>query len=242
MWGFPSKSVTTETYTNFLKQIIQIQVPDNILTDRNAAFTSSRFKRFLRNYKIKHLLTSSHRPETNGKVERVNQTIVTRLKCKVNSSSNRQPWTKILENVLNEYNATPHSVTQFTPSYLLLGKLPYDPLLPNNSYYPPVDEARRLAKENTISYHNKNKVRYDARFLPAKFNVGDTVLYEEFHYPNTRKLSPPYSGPYTILKKLSDVNFEIDKPSPHFKRNSEIVHSTKLRYYNSPQNFKLNHQ
>lgn len=172
----------------------------------------------------------------------MNQTIVTRLKCKVNSSSTKIPWTKLLEEVLNQYNDTPHSVTQFNPSYLLLGKLPYDPPLPNNSYYPHVDEARKLAKERTIAYHIKNKVHYDARFLPVTFKVGDNVIYEEFHYPNTRKLSPPYSGPYTILKKLSDVNFEINKPSPHFKRNSEIVHSSKLRYYNPPQNFKLIHE
>lgn len=55
-------------------------------------------------------------------------------------------------------------------------------------------------------------------------------MFKVFNYPNTRKLSPPYSGPYTILNQLSDVNFEIDKPSPHFKINSEIVHSSNLRY------------
>lgn len=242
VWGFPSKRVTTETYTNFLKQIFQMQMPQKLLTDRNPAFTASRFSKFLRNQKVKHIFTSKHHPETNGKIERLNQTIVTRLKCKVNTSSSRTPWTKLLAEVLDEYNNTPHSVTQFTPNYLLYGKLPYDPLLPNNNYYPPIDEARKLAKERTINYHKKNKVRYDVRFLPVPFKVGDTVMYEEFHYPNTRKLSPPYSGPYTILNQLSEVNFEIDKPEPHFKRNSEIVHSSKLRFYNPPENLKLNHQ
>ena len=42
VWWFPSKSATTETYTNFLKQIFQIQVPEKLLTDRNAAFTASK--------------------------------------------------------------------------------------------------------------------------------------------------------------------------------------------------------
>ena len=222
--------------------MFQIQEPEKLLTNRNAAFTASRFKKFLRNYNVKHLMTTSHHPETNGKIERLNQTIVTRLKCKVNSSTTKVPWTKLLDEVLNQYNLTPHAVTTFAPSYLLLGQLPYNPLLPNNSYYPPVDEARKLAKEKTIQYHYKNKVRYDARFLPVKFKVGDDVMYEEFHYPNTRKLTSPYSGPYKILKQLSDVNFEIDKPSPHFQRNSEIVHSSKLRYYNHPENFKLYHE
>ena len=47
VWVFPSKNTTTETCTNFLKQIFQIQVSEKILTNRNAAFTASKFKKFL---------------------------------------------------------------------------------------------------------------------------------------------------------------------------------------------------
>lgn len=100
----------------------------------------------------------------------------------------------------------------FILCYLLLEKLLYDPLLPNNSYHPLVDEARKLAKENTITYHNMNKVCYDACFLPVKLQFDDTVMYGEFHCSNTCKLSPPYSSPYTIVIQLSDGNFENDNP------------------------------
>ncbi|GBN88869.1 hypothetical protein AVEN_150975-1 [Araneus ventricosus] len=100
VWAFPSKSETSETYANCLKQDFQIQVPTKLLSDRNGAFTSSKFKRFLRNYNVKHLLTSSHHPQTNGKCERVNQSIVTKLKCKVNSSPTKilglNFWNKLL--------------------------------------------------------------------------------------------------------------------------------------------------
>ncbi|GBO26401.1 Transposon Tf2-6 polyprotein [Araneus ventricosus] len=156
VWAFPSKTETTETYANCLKQVFQIQVPTKLLSDRNGAFASSKFKRFLRNYSVKHLLTSSHHPQTNGKCERVNQSIVTKLKCKVNSSSTKTPWTKLLEQVINEYNLTPHSVTKFPPAYLLFGTLPYSPPLTQNQIYPSVEEARKLAKQNTIKYHDKN--------------------------------------------------------------------------------------
>lgn len=242
IWAFPSKSVTTETYTNCLKQIFQIQTPKKLLTDRNAAFTSSKFRRFLENNNVKQLLTTPHHPQTNGKVERVNQTIITRLRCKVNSVSNKVPWTNLLNEVVNEYNHTPHSVTQMTPAYLLLGTLPYETHNSNQNFYPPLNEARRLAKERTIAYHKRNKVKYDARFVESKFNVGDLVLYEEFQYPNTRKLTSPYSGPYTILKQVSKVNYEIDKPNFYNNRESEIVHACKLRYYNDPKKLKLYHE
>ncbi|GFV22789.1 transposon Tf2-11 polyprotein [Trichonephila clavipes] len=81
VWAFPSKNENSETYANILKQVFQIQIPEKLLTDRNGAFTSSRFKKFLRNYNIKHLLTTAHHPQTNGKNERFNQYLVTRLKC-----------------------------------------------------------------------------------------------------------------------------------------------------------------
>ncbi|GFY05619.1 transposon Tf2-6 polyprotein [Trichonephila clavipes] len=140
--------LTTETYANCLKQLFKIKIPIKLLTDRNGAFTSSRFKCFLRNYNVKQLLTTSHHTRTNGKCERVNQSVVTKLRCKVNSSPTKIPWTKFLEQVINEYNLIPHSVTKFPPPYLLFGTLPYTIPLAQNQVYPPVEEARRLAKEN----------------------------------------------------------------------------------------------
>ncbi|GFX83025.1 transposon Tf2-8 polyprotein [Trichonephila clavipes] len=237
VWAFASKSETTETYANCLKQLFQIQIPNKLLTDRNGAFTSSRFKRFLRNYNVKQLLTTSHHPQTNGKCERVNQSIVTKLRCKVNSSP-----TKILEQVINEYNLTPHSVTKFPPAYLLFGTLPYTPPLAQNQVYPPVEEARKLAKENTIKYHEKNKIKYDACFIDSPFEPGDLVIYEEFNYPNRKKLSPIFSGPYEIVQKLSDVNYEITKPNALTKKPTEIVHVSKLRTYYPPEELKLSHE
>lgn len=38
----------------------------------------------------------------------------------------------------------------------------------------------------------------------------DSVTYEEFKYPNSRKLEPIFSGPYTIINELFEVTYEID--------------------------------
>ncbi|GFX91504.1 transposon Tf2-11 polyprotein [Trichonephila clavipes] len=179
---------------------------------------------------------------TNGKCERVNQSIVTKLRCKVNSSPTKIPWTKLLEQVINEYNLTPHSVTKFPPAYLLFGTLPYTPPLAQNQVYPPVEEARRLAEENTTKYHEKNKIKYDACFIDSPFEQGDIVIYEEFNYPNRRKLSPIFSGPYEIVQKLSDVNYEITKPNALTKKPTEIVHVSKLRTYCPPEELKLSYE
>ncbi|GFS85931.1 retrotransposable element Tf2 protein type 1 [Trichonephila clavipes] len=157
-WTFPSKSVTSETYTNCLKQIFSIQCPKQLLSDRNAAFTSSKFKKFLKHHNIRQLLTSANRPQCNGKNERVNQTLVAKLRCKVNSTT-KTPWTKLLEQVTYEYNNSPHDVTGFPPAYLMFGTLPYDSPLPNQVKlnYPPIQQARQIAVNRTIKHHKINK-------------------------------------------------------------------------------------
>ncbi|GFT32957.1 hypothetical protein TNCV_149431 [Trichonephila clavipes] len=133
-------------------------------------------------------------------------------------------------------------VTKFPPAYLLFGTLPYTPPLAQIQVYPPVEEARKLAKENTIKYHEKNKIKYDARFIDSTFESGDLVIYEEFNYPNRRKLSSIFSGPYEIVQKLSDVNYDITKPNALTKKPTEIVHVSKLRTYYPPEELKLSHE
>ena len=61
-----------------------------------------------------------------GKMERLNQTIVTRLKYTVNSSS-KISWPKVLNEVLNQFDSMSHSVTISLTSYLLLEHLLYHP-------------------------------------------------------------------------------------------------------------------
>lgn len=93
-------------------------------------------------------------------------------------------------------------MTQFHPAYLLFGNLNNDPPLQEN-YYPPIDEAHKIANECTIECHEKSKKRYDQHFIEAKFEFGKFVIYEEFQNVNAHKLSQPFLGSYTILKKMS---------------------------------------
>ena len=47
-----------------------------ILTDNGPAYRSQRFRKMLRRLKIKHKRTRPYRPQTNGKAERVIQTLL----------------------------------------------------------------------------------------------------------------------------------------------------------------------
>lgn len=75
--GFPSKSISTETY----KKILETDIL-NATTRKIVANAFSRIKRFCCNDNGKHLLKSSHYLEMHEKVQKMTQTIVTRLKYK----------------------------------------------------------------------------------------------------------------------------------------------------------------
>ena len=63
-------------------------------------------------------------------------------------------------------------------------------------------DALKIAKERDIKFHQKNKRNYDKHYVELNFNLVDQVIYEEFRYTNTRKLTANFNGPYAIIKKI----------------------------------------
>ncbi|GFX35726.1 transposon Tf2-6 polyprotein [Trichonephila clavipes] len=148
---------------------------------------------------------TTNRPQCNGKIGRVNQTLVAKLRCKVNSTT-KTLWTKLLEQVTYGYNISSHDVTGFPPAYLMFGTLPYDPPLPNQVKlnYPPVQQARQIAVNRKITHHKINKQRYDKHYVDAKFKVGDLVLYQNFSYPNSNEEHKPHL-PDSIAQPITNM-------------------------------------
>ncbi|UYV69844.1 K02A2.6-like, partial [Cordylochernes scorpioides] len=118
-WAFPSRSTSILTYTQVIKKVMHFGSPKRLLTDRAPAFNSPIFRRFLIRHNIGQLLTTSNNPQANGLSERLNATITGKLKL-LRFQQPKTAWTKLLPQVLQAYNNTPHSVTGFPPSYLML--------------------------------------------------------------------------------------------------------------------------
>ncbi|UYV76085.1 hypothetical protein LAZ67_13002472 [Cordylochernes scorpioides] len=109
-WAFSSRSTSILTYTQVIKKVMQFGSPKRLLTDRAPAFTSPKFRRFLIRHNIGQLLTTSNNPQANGLSERLNATITGKLKL-LRLQQPKTAWTKLLPQVLQAYNHTPHSVT-----------------------------------------------------------------------------------------------------------------------------------
>ncbi|UYV60174.1 hypothetical protein LAZ67_1000219 [Cordylochernes scorpioides] len=239
LWAFPTKSVSTDSYITCLRNLFQINKPEILITDRNAAFLSRKFKHFLERNNVKHLLTSSHHPETNAKVERLNSTIINRLRCEYNANL-KIPWTKYIPKITESYNETVHTTTGFTPKFLYYGIQPQY-IEHDTVTHTPIEKARKLAIERTLKSHEHSKQLYDIKHPEPIFKEGDQVLVKTFIYPNTGKLTQRYIGPFTNLKQLSPVTYEINKPNLPQRKQTEIIHSNKLKLFYPETDFLLHY-
>ncbi|UYV64555.1 hypothetical protein LAZ67_3001174 [Cordylochernes scorpioides] len=64
------------------------------------------------------------------------------------------------------------------------------------------------------------------------FEIGDLVLVKAYHHPDSGKLIPYFTGPYTVIDKISQNTVIIDKPNKNMRKDSDAVHVSKLQYYN----------
>ena len=114
----------TQSSDNFIKLINKILESDNIgivLADQYSGINSNEFKTFLKEKSIPILFTAANAPFSNGLNERLNQTLVNKIRCRINEKVKKVAWTTIAQECVNKYNETEHTVTGFSPKYLLYG-------------------------------------------------------------------------------------------------------------------------
>lgn len=184
-----------------------------LLTDQYGGLSSDEFASYCESAGIKHVFVAVDCAFSNGLNERTGQTLVNRIRCARNDSSalsknKKVAWTTLASKCVSDYNATPHSVTGFSPSYLLSGES--SDIVPNGFRVPSSLSADRvLALENTIKNHNYNKKRYDCFRIEGTFNVKDNVFIDNGNKLNRAKMDPVRIGPYVISKRLSNHIYEI---------------------------------
>ena len=193
-----------------------------LLTDQYGGLVSDEFKSYCLRNNINHIFVAVDSAFSNGLNERLNQTLVNRIRCLRNdtSSPSSSPWTTIASQCVAQYNSTPHSITTFSPAYLLNGS--FSPCLPP-PLIPPSDLAadRQVAFQNSINNHNYNKSRYDSHdshVSDVSFSVGDSVYIDNGNKQNRNKLDPVRLGPCKITDKLCESVFEVDVGFGHFRK------------------------
>lgn len=223
-----SKTKSATDFVKLTKDITETEEVDTVLTDQYPGINSKEFKEFLEEKNVKLIFTAVNSPFSNGLNERLNKTLVNKIRCKINEKNKKAAWTTIAQECVKKYNDTEHTVTKFAPSYLMYGTdvttLPSE--LKEKKSEQDWIQDKKIALENTKKNHNYNKSIYDQGREHFNFNVGDMVYVENGNKLNRKKLDELKIGPYEVVEKLSNSIYRIN--TGHRKAESNLFHISKV--------------
>jgi hypothetical protein len=115
----PLKNATAEEVKNFLYDhiITRFGCPIHLQTDQGTHFKNHIIRELTQKWNITHHFSSSYHPQSNGMVERQNQTISKALA----RTCQGKDWDLKITQCLLAHRSTKHAVTGFTPAELLYG-------------------------------------------------------------------------------------------------------------------------
>lgn len=121
-WAVPTKDQTAQTTVRALwTDVVQtFGCPLRFHSDRGPNFESELVQEFCQLYGTAKSRTTSYHPAGNGRVERVNQTLLNMLRTLEQEKQDR--WPDFLPELMQAYNNTVHSATGFALSYLMFGR------------------------------------------------------------------------------------------------------------------------
>lgn len=242
------KGTATEIARFFLHDIVlRHGAPSTVITDRGAAFTAKLMQDALRLSHTSHRKTTAYHPQTNGLTERLNKTIADMISMYVDVQ--HKTWDEILPYITFAYNTATQETTRFTPFRLVYGRearTMLDVMLPCSTddevdleaelFAQRAEEARQLARIHIQRQQVTDARRYNVHRREVDYSPGDHVLvWTPIRHPGlSEKLLHRYFGPYKVLRRLSDVNYEVIPDGTVQTRRrprSEIVHVVRMKPY-----------
>ena len=230
-----------------IKVFSWVGVPQEILTDQGSNFTSQLLAELYRLLHVHPIRTSPYHPQTDGLVERFNQT----LKAMLRKTATREgkDWDKLLPYVLFAYREVPQASTGFSPFELLYGRDvrgPLDVLRETWEASQQSDESvvshvlltgerlrnmSELAQQNLSRAQERQKRWYNQNARIRGFHPGDQVLV--LLPTSTNKLLARWQGPYQILQQVGKVNYQVDMHDR--KKRKRVFHINMLREFHRPK-------
>ncbi|XP_077959398.1 retrovirus-related Pol polyprotein from transposon 297 [Gasterosteus aculeatus] len=191
--------------------------------------------------KVKQLRTSVYHPQTDGLVERFNQTLKRMLRRV--ADEDKRDWDLMLPYVLFGIREVPQASTGFTPFEHLFGRQPRGLLdvakeawehqpAPHRSVVEHVKEMREkidrvmpLVREHLVKAQQAQQRYYNRAAQPREFQPGDRVMVL---VPNSAcKFLASWQGPYTVIEKVGPVTYRVRQPGR--RRTEQLYHINLLK-------------
>lgn len=190
--------------------ILPYGMPFEIVSDQGTNFLSTLQAELYNIFGITRKVSTSHRPQTNGQIERMFRTIRPVLATIANKVPRQ--WNKYLTLAAHSHNTAFHVAIKNTPFFILLGRKPHP--LPVRHAEAEIEDnvirlkrwklAREAASQGLIENQKATKLYYDTRRARPQdeYKIGDCVLVKTVRAPKEAayKLYPKYVGPYRIIE------------------------------------------
>ncbi|VDI45138.1 Hypothetical predicted protein [Mytilus galloprovincialis] len=241
-YAIPNHQALTVADKLVTEFICRFGCPFQIHTDQGREFESGLFAAICDKLGIDKTRTCPYRPQSDGMVERFNQTLQSILRLFVNE--HRNDWDDHIPFINMAYRATQHASTKCSPNLLMFGhelRCPIDVMfgLPQGyksipcpiAYVEWVQEALRnafqLAHTQSGLSANRQKENYDKNLKIRSFEE-NSFVWRWYPPEANKKLGLGWTGPYKVIKKITDLTYRIQKDT---STKQLVVHVDHLKPY-----------
>ena len=240
--AYPIPDQTAETVARKIVDnfIARFGSPVVIHTDQGRQFESDLFGAVCSLLDIAKTRTTPTHPASNGQVERYNRTILAMIRCYLNNGVNK--WDEPIPLLAGAIRSMQNRHTGMTANMLMLGREVRRPMPiifgpPSNGDSPTVPEyvrglledlreAHITAREQLHTSLRVQKSTYDTRLHVTQYQPGDLVYRSNLLLKKgqSRKLQPPWIGPFLVTKKLSEVTYKVQN-----RRRTFVLHHDNMQ-------------
>ncbi len=244
--AIPMKSIDAEHVAEELVGIFsRVGIPREILTDQGTNFTSQLLTELYRLLHVRPIKTTPYHPQTDGLVERFNQTLKAMLRRATKQEG--KDWDKLIPYLLFAYREVPQASTGFSPFELVYGRHARGPLdILRESWIAEkgskesvvshiicvrerMEEMMKMVANNLTSAQQTQKTWYDKGARLKVFNPGDQVLV--LLPTESSKLLAQWQGPYEVVKQQGPVDYIVNMHDR--RKKNRTFHVNMLRQFHS---------